>query len=761
VSALVIAADVGGIEGYHAGDEAMLAANLAALRALRPDVACTVISRDPEWTAAHYGVQAIAGCGSGATAERLHALAAADALIISGAGHLCSRWPEHIHDRATLIRLAHQLGKPVVVLGQTIGPELTGDDRETLAGALALASMVGVRGRESSELVRALGIAPAKIAEHLDDAWFLDPVPSAAAVREAGRRHRPWVAVTLAPLAGDPATFLPLLRSLGRQFSHLARTLDADLVFLPHWNASQGIESDAVLARRLFGFLDEPRRATLLPVLSGEDICWLTRQASLVVSSRYHPIVFGLSGGIPSVAISPDAHTRVRHAECLRQAGLEHLAISLDTARQGGLEVTARSAWEQRETIRHHLHARTPGWRADDARKWSRVCDALGWPAPQSRVRPHAEPSQTISAVVLTKDGADRLEPCLQSIIDAGIASELLVFVDQTTTDASETIARRFTPNVVRVDTQGALELTLAQMVAACSGDFVLRVDDDETLGGGWDLPVDFANRWPGVTHFSVPRRWVVAGQDAFLSSGDWFPDLQVRLFRNDPSLIRWPAILHDHVTVQGAGGVLWDRWIDHHVLWQQSRAAREHKCEAYRITRPDKHLSHFYLWEEQAVRLSPCRPDMASAAEPLPSGAVVTFEAGGTSAPYTLDGWSGAEPWGTWTDGHRAVLGIPLKQPPQGPVEVVLEANAFLRPQHPVLHVCVSCNHTVVAEWEIRTADVCQYPVRIPAELMAGQGVLQLSLDIKNPASPHELGESLDTRPLGLGLRRLRIDYR
>lgn len=812
MTSIVIAADISGPDGYHVGDEAMLAANLAMLRRLRPDAVFTAISRDRKWTAAHYGVLAISALRFGSSIEQrsqlerevlehaeqfmatgaldpskagakvVDALARADAFIVSGAGNLCSRWPELIHDRTTLIRIARILDKPVVILGQTLGPALDEDGRERLAETLPVASLVGVRGRESAELARSLGVDASKLIEHLDDAWFLNPAPSSAVAHEAARHNGPWVGVTLAPLAGDPATFLPILRSLGRQFSELARTMDADLVFIPHWNAPPGSESDGLFARRLFGFLEEPQRARLLPVYSGEDTCWLTRQADLVVSTRYHPIVFSLSGGVPCLAISPDEHTRVRHAECLRQAGLEHLAIGFEAALDGGLVSAALSSWQQRDAIRRQLDSRAGEWAAAEDGKWSRVREVLRWAdqplaalAPTSSPPLEQEPATSsplpylhrqarrktdVSAVVLTKNGAGRLERCLQSIAVAGIVRELVVFVDHTTTDESESIARRFTPKVLRMETAGLIELSLSRMAAACSGEFVLRVDDDETLGGPWDVPVDHAAIGAGFTHFRVPRRWLTPGEDGFISSGDWFPDLQLRLFRNDPALIRWPSDLHEHMAVEGPGGILWDRWVNHHVLWQHTRAERERKAEAYRRRRPDKHLSHFYLWEEQAVRVSPCGAH-GSAATPLDGGESVDFGSDGTAAPYMVGGWSQPEPWGTWTDGDRAVLRLPLAQVPRGAVDIALEANAFLGPGHPELRVSMSCGQTVVAEWVIAASDVATYSASIPERLTADQGVLTLSLNIENPKSPRELGESSDDRRLGLGVRRLRLDWR
>ena len=135
-------------------------------------------------------------------------------------------------------------------------------------------------------------------------------------------------------------------------------------------------------------------------------------------------------------------------------------------------------------------------------------------------------------------------------------------------------------------------------------------------------------------------------------------------------------------------------------------------------------------------------------------------FGSEGTAAPYMLGGWSQPEPWGTWTDGDRVVLRLPLTQVPRGPVDITLEANAFIGPDRPALRVSLSCNQTVVAEWVIAASDVATYSASIPERLTADQGALTLSLNIENPKSPRELGESSDDRRLGLGVRRLRLDW-
>ncbi len=149
--------DVAGYSSFHVGDEAMLECNLLLLRRLLPQAAVTLMSLDPEASRGLYATEAvsrlgfahlsadrqvelqrIAGWLSGAKhhpgelPEALCALMSAQLLVISGGGNLSSTWPEHIMERLALVRLAVQQDIPVLILGQTVGPNLTAIDAESL-----------------------------------------------------------------------------------------------------------------------------------------------------------------------------------------------------------------------------------------------------------------------------------------------------------------------------------------------------------------------------------------------------------------------------------------------------------------------------------------------------------------------------------------------------------------------------------------------------------------------------------------------------
>jgi hypothetical protein len=162
---IVVIGDVGVLDDMvHIGDEAMFDELVHQMRARGIDD-ITAVSSNPAETSARYGVSAVPGIGyrtqrtreeldarmdlvlrtaagdSGLLApdDTAHAVIEAiresDGVAVSGGGNMASTWPSHIFERGTIGEIARLLGKPLVVSGQTIGPELTVADGELGAPA--------------------------------------------------------------------------------------------------------------------------------------------------------------------------------------------------------------------------------------------------------------------------------------------------------------------------------------------------------------------------------------------------------------------------------------------------------------------------------------------------------------------------------------------------------------------------------------------------------------------------------------------------
>jgi hypothetical protein len=143
------------------------------------------------------------------------------------------------------------------------------------------------------------------------------------------------------------------------------------------------------------------------------------------------------------------------------------------------------------------------------------------------------------------------------------------------------------------------------------------------------------------------------------------------------------------------------------------------------------------------------------------PIGEPISFAQGGTSLKYVGNGWSGAEPWGTWTEGSTSILVLKLSEIPNRDMALSIEGHAFLTDKYPVQDIEVLVNKHLVETLRYTLPDnIDTRVITIPQSFFQERkGVLFIEFKIKNPKSPAELGLSTDARLLGLGLVSLRLD--
>lgn len=343
---VLLVGDIAGAADFHVGDEAMLEANLLMLRRLLPAAEFTLVSLDPPASAARYACAAVPRLGlSGAAEQRagelqrmahwlqaardgqplppaLAALAQADLLVISGGGNLSSTWPEHILERLALARLARERGIPLLVFGQTLGPNLTPEDAQWVAELLRTACWVGVREASSLALALRLGVAPANLDYQVDDAADLPGQPLADPWPATGSGPR--LALTLHPVfeAHDDNGWLDRLAGeLQRLIDHCG----ARLLFVPHLRCERDGRDggDRAVGEALARRLRDAAALRVLDVPGSAEAVWLAQQADIVLSSRYHPLVFGLARGVPCLGLATDRYTRTKLRGALAHAGRE------------------------------------------------------------------------------------------------------------------------------------------------------------------------------------------------------------------------------------------------------------------------------------------------------------------------------------------------------------------------------------------------------------------------------------------------------
>lgn len=292
------------ISGYYgfanAGDEAMLAAIVKALRSTETTVELTVLSGDPEVTAARHRVSSIHRFN---LFEICKALNGCD-LLLSGGGSLLQdvTSKRSLLYYLSILALGLCLKKKVMLFGQGIGPIRCGWLRRLTKLICSRVSLITVRDQDSLYELRRLGIPAAKVQLTADAVLTLPQEGS-----EQGRelldsfgvpRDKLLIALSVRKWQEDDRYLLELAKAADQ----LAAQCDAHIVLLP-----LQYPVDVEPCKRLQHFMDYQTASTVLAVdCSTEQFLSLMANFDLLIGMRLHALIFAAVMELPFVAVSYD-----------------------------------------------------------------------------------------------------------------------------------------------------------------------------------------------------------------------------------------------------------------------------------------------------------------------------------------------------------------------------------------------------------------------------------------------------------------------
>ncbi|MDQ1059883.1 colanic acid/amylovoran biosynthesis protein [Arthrobacter globiformis] len=405
---IVVQGDLGQA-AYHVGDEAMTVAAVDELKK-RMDAEFVLLSRDPAQTSRLYGVdaaqtvefpwqpgerarhldlvrRAAAGDRSALppadhTWSVIEAIGEADGVLIAGGGNMNSLFGWLLYERAAVALIAKQLGKPLVVSGQTFGPALLPQDRAVLQELLTSATLVGARETSSYALGLELGLEPQRLVKVLDDGSFIEMrQPSEQLNAHTGQHgtempNGQYIAATFSPDSGrEGSNNLPAYAGV---LDRAADLTGLPVYLVPHLGAlGAGHSGGDHDSHRVLLENSRSGRLRTLPVLPAGEAASITKAAELVLTNRYHPAVFGLAAGVPVVAVSNDAYSDVRLHGAMENWGLENWALPLPSLASGGMDDGISEVWSRREQVRQHLVQALPDAVQRQQEWWDGVAVAL------------------------------------------------------------------------------------------------------------------------------------------------------------------------------------------------------------------------------------------------------------------------------------------------------------------------------------------------------------------------------------------------
>ena len=155
-----------------------------------------------------------------------------------------------------------------------------------------------------------------------------------------------------------------------------------------------------------------------------------------------------------------------------------------------------------------------------------------------------------LSVIVITKDEAGSIRPCLESV---SWADEIVV-VDSGSSDDTAAICREYTDKVTVTDWPG-FGPQKNRALDAARGEWVLSLDADERVSPELRAAIEAAMADPGAAAaFRMPRSSSYCGR--FMRHGGWWPDYVTRLFRRGRARFS-DDLVHERLVVDGEVGSL------------------------------------------------------------------------------------------------------------------------------------------------------------------------------------------------------------
>ena len=329
------------ISGYYgfnnAGDEALLTAILAALRAKEPKADITVISGNPGNTIAKHQVKSLYRF---AAVRLLRAIREAD-LVISGGGSLL---------QDVTIAAAKWKRKKVMLFAQGIGPIRSRFMRFLTRLVVNKADVITVRDRDSAEELARMGVSAAKVEVTADPVLMLNPeskVMGKTILAEAGLDpYKPIIGVSVREWPENQRCLKQLAEALGK----LSEEYNAQIAILP-----LQLSKDLKDSQLLQSYLPKIRNrvALLQGDYSTEEFLSIIGSFRLLIGMRLHALIFAAVMKVPLMAISYDPKVD----SFLKAIGTEAVG-TVETLDAGNVEREAEELWGRKPQLQEeHLVA--------------------------------------------------------------------------------------------------------------------------------------------------------------------------------------------------------------------------------------------------------------------------------------------------------------------------------------------------------------------------------------------------------------------
>ncbi|EAZ90594.1 polysaccharide pyruvyl transferase family protein [Crocosphaera chwakensis] len=294
----------------------------------------------------------------------------ASAVIASGGDVFSPEYPITPHLKP--LKLALDVGTPVIFLAQSISPYKREEDAEEWLEVARYSKLITVREYLTyNYLTKDLGLSTDLVKLTADPAFLLTPAPQDHInnlLKGYGiSGERPLVALgTSQGICNYTSSTLDYdkhLRSWQKIIEMIVNELDAEVIIIPHVQEIRAGNDDRILGSQLLRILDYNPRVHLAGCdHTASEFKGIIAQCELVISERTHAAIAGLSSGVCTVAVGYSIKSKGISAELIGEDKFkEGLLISVEDFLNPKIVCEAvNNSWKKRNQIKQIIKKRLP-----------------------------------------------------------------------------------------------------------------------------------------------------------------------------------------------------------------------------------------------------------------------------------------------------------------------------------------------------------------------------------------------------------------
>lgn len=155
-----------------------------------------------------------------------------------------------------------------------------------------------------------------------------------------------------------------------------------------------------------------------------------------------------------------------------------------------------------------------------------------------------------LTVVISAFNEEARIKECLESLKYLGDHLEEIVFIDNTSVDATKSIAQKYTSKIYTIPNNLMLNVNKNFGFSKVQTEWILNLDADERVTPELGLEIIKAvNSNTTVNGYWIPRKNIIFGK--WIQNSIWWPDYVLRLFKKDKG--KFPERhVHEYISLIG-----------------------------------------------------------------------------------------------------------------------------------------------------------------------------------------------------------------